>query len=506
MSNTDSRKRASSLEDDLSELSKVLFRGAPPDQRAEWLRVPLEHAAAEGSFEVFSALIGAGAKVGAGFRGREGRTLFDAAARGGNAAIVSGLLRRGALPDLNVVSDCSGRSALYLATCLGHEEAARSLVVAGADVNFRDPADQCDVLFKAVQGGLEELVGVLVAAGASPNTRGEGGGTPLHIAAGAGSDGMVTTLLVRGAEKDALDDEGSTPLFKAAHNGHSGVVDTLMAAGADADIEGGEWGTPAILQAVCEGHVGVLEVLANYGVDLTAVAGRWKCTPLIILAARVNQAGVIEYLIEAGVDIESKAQGGSTPLLNAASRCSLEAIRTLLSHGAAIHAETSSYDDDTPLHVACRFKCKGMAAAVDLMLRNGADEAALNGKHTWEILASRLPISSKDEYMQTLTQVLDKMDNWSEEDEDDCSLEEIERARLLLARAPNDRAWRRRSWLVMLRSRASKAGEEGPAAGREAKAPRLENATRVETGLGAVVASLVGLKPEGVFRNVLGFL
>lgn len=36
------------------------------------------------------------------------------------------------------------------------------------------------------------------------------------------------------------------------------------------------------------------------------------------------------------------------------------------------------------------------------------------------------------------------------------SQEELERTRLLLSRAPADRAWRRRCWLVMLRSRTEK--------------------------------------------------
>lgn len=48
--------------------------------------------------------------------------------------------------DVNVVLTSDERSALYLATSLGHEDAARRLVRAGADVNcfnvrrnFRDP-------------------------------------------------------------------------------------------------------------------------------------------------------------------------------------------------------------------------------------------------------------------------------------------------------------------------------------------------------------------------------
>lgn len=77
--------------------------------------------------------------MGSGFRGREGHALFDAAARGGNADLVSGLLRRRALPDLKVVSASSGRSALYLAMfSVLNTRRGR----AGADMSFRDPVDE----------------------------------------------------------------------------------------------------------------------------------------------------------------------------------------------------------------------------------------------------------------------------------------------------------------------------------------------------------------------------
>lgn len=63
--------------------------------------------------------------------------------------MVSALLRTGAQPDATVLSAVSKTSALYLATAIGHEGAARRLVLAGADVHFRDPIDNRDVLAQA---------------------------------------------------------------------------------------------------------------------------------------------------------------------------------------------------------------------------------------------------------------------------------------------------------------------------------------------------------------------
>lgn len=122
-----------------SELFKLVSYGASREQWAEWLRVPLEHAASRGNLSLVERLLRAGADAGAGWRGCRGRTLLDAAALGGNADVMSALIRGGAGADVNKVTVSSRRSALYTATCCGRDAAAKRLILAGADVNFRDP-------------------------------------------------------------------------------------------------------------------------------------------------------------------------------------------------------------------------------------------------------------------------------------------------------------------------------------------------------------------------------
>ena len=108
--------------------------------------------------------------------------------------------------------------------------------------------------------------------------------------------------------------------------------------------------------------------------------------------------------------------------------------------------------------------------------------------------------------------------------------DEIERTRLLLSRAPADRAWRRRGWLVMLRARKAshdsggdggRAGSSGDAGGQQGgrcKEARTESGCREGSGTGGdggegrnvcmskLVSSLVELEPDGVFRTIVGFL
>lgn len=92
---------------------------------------------------------------------------------------------------------------------------------------------------------------------------------------------------------------------------------------------------------------------------------------------------------------------------------------------------------DTSLHSACKVQGPGLEMAVGLLVRWGADETAWDkfGRTPMDLLYLARPDGERL-----------------------CSQEEVERARLLLTRAPTERAWRgRRGWLVMLRSRAVKA-------------------------------------------------
>lgn len=491
-----------SLEGMEIEIFKLVSSGATGKQWKEWLRVPLEHAAARGNLELFNKLLGAGADGSAGWRGCRGRTLLDAAALGGNMDVVSGLLRIGAQPDVNVMSISGRRSPLYTATTNGNEAIARRLVAAGANVNFEDPIDRWSVLHEAVRGGHGELTDFLLMSRANLDARAEDGGTPLHVAADEGFDGIVSILLLRGANKDALDIEGSTSLMGASVRGHASVVKALLTAGADLSIRNDTGAYSALDLAAEEGHVAVIDVLLGHGADANARDDGGYTA--LHTAAEYNQSDAINALVEAGAHVELKSDEGSTPLAVATGRSQLDAMLALREHGATVDVRCDK--GNTLLHWACFGRCEGLDAAVDLLLRWGDDETALNEQ-------GRSPADMLHEA---------NVDREGHE----CSQDEIERARRLLARAPVDRAWRRRSWLVMLRTRASEAREassgDGGIAARDidcnnaaGNRPEGEDVNGYggaicSEGAGGVLdgskAFLVELGPEGVFRTVVSFL
>jgi ankyrin repeat protein len=124
---------------------------------------------------------------------------------------------------------------------------ASVLLGTGADPNAAD-RDGTTPLYLASVHGAAEVVRLLLAAGATPDTesgRGEEG-TPLCAAAAWGHTTVVQALLAHGADPNLREDQGAgmSPLEWALRGGHSLSAELLLAGGAqpsvptEADITG----------------------------------------------------------------------------------------------------------------------------------------------------------------------------------------------------------------------------------------------------------------------------
>jgi ankyrin repeat protein len=148
----------------------------------------------------------------------EPNTPMTIAARNGDASRIAALAAKGEDPDGR--SDF-GLTPLVIASRLGHVEAVRALLRAGAGVNLMD----------------------------SPPTR--PGWTPLMNAAHKGRIEVVRVLLESGANANARAADGTTALMLAASEPHPEVVRTLLDAGADP--RAGHGGSAALTAAVAMG-------------------------------------------------------------------------------------------------------------------------------------------------------------------------------------------------------------------------------------------------------------
>ncbi|CAN0420703.1 unnamed protein product [Ectocarpus sp. 12 AP-2014] len=367
---------------------KLVCERATPEQWAQWLRTPLEYAACTGNHGFVEKLLEAGADASAGWRGCDDRTLLHVAAEGGNAQVVSALRSAGAGRDINTIRSRSRSTPLHVAISGGHEAAAGVLMMAGTDVNILDAKERAP-LHLAICGGHVGLAKDLLLSRANPNEAGSNGDRPAHLASNRGLDEVVSALAQRGADSDSLGARGRTPLFHALWRGHDSTVRVLLAEGVDVNI-----------RESC-----------------------YSCTALHVAAIN-NRTFAITALTKAGADIEA-LDSGLTPLHSAAFIGETGGILTLLQLGADVHAKDSH--GHTPLHIAW---ARGVPDAADLLLRWGADETAVESEGRTPS-SMNLPVIRED---------------------DGRYRRKVERLSKLLARAPQDRSWRRRGFLVMCRT------------------------------------------------------
>ncbi len=459
------------------DIFKLVAEGATSKQWKEWLRAPLEHAAAKGNMDLFTRLMDAGADGSAGWRGCRGRTLLGAAAYGQKEQMVLTLLLAGAEPDVNVKFGANRETALHVAAAYGSNPSCTHLLLSGADPNLLDIANY----------------------------------SPLHLAALAGHDGIIYKLLLKGARPDTKSSKSQlTPLHVAAFKGHASCVSALVRGGAYKDPRNGMGETPLHLAAQGNKVAAALELLAaGAAID---IGDTNKRSPLNV-AALHGQVDVIRVLIKAGADVESKGLYDETPLQLAANRGDAGTMQELLEMGADVHAR--DWDGNTPLHLACAHIC---VDAVELLLRWGADEGATNdcGEDAEDTVKFFLNDSNDSDDDSD-----DDFDEFFDEEQypEQCQTDG-KRICEMLARAPADRSWRRRGWLVLARSIPAKvnfainkgsgsdrsSAKEADTSGGDSEGSGSGGAGGHTIEIRRLLGWLICLEVENVFRSVVSFL
>ncbi|CBN78389.1 MHC_I C-terminus family protein [Ectocarpus siliculosus] len=492
------------------EIFKLVQREATSKQWKEWLRAPLEHAAASGNLGLFTRLMDAGASAEAGWRGCDGRTLLGAAACSKNKKILRALLTAGAKSDVNVLFGAKRESALHLAAARGAEEASKALMIAGANPNLRGGRKQSP-LHLAATAGHDRVIGILLLKGADVDAKTRAGDTSLHLAASKGHKLCIAELLLGGADKDVSDKGNKTPLFKAAENNHLGAVEELLAAGATRGRTHNGDDSPLEI-AANRGHATIVKAFLDTDTSLVNATDHYGYTALhhaaLIEVHGRDKGDAVRVLLAAGADVHAKTTDDHlrcAPLhIAVCGRVpSTGTIRALLEGGADVNVR--DIEDRTPLHEACTYSS---VAAVELLLRWGADEKLTDDGDVTpaDMIGTSGDVGSDHGDIEADGQRIHQM----------------------LARAPADRSWRRRSWLVLSRScptrvkianenrSGSSVGSSSSSNGNSTKLARFsgedsgggerETEDQMMVDLRGLVTRLVGLEADGLFRLVVGFL
>ncbi|CAN0075802.1 unnamed protein product, partial [Laminaria digitata] len=437
--------------------------------RAELLAPSLKHAASVGNADLLVANLALGACPNTVYSYGDREPVLHVAAVGGHERTIWTLLQAGA--HVNAL-DGNGRNALQLLAHYDNPDAADVLLAFGADSRHRSNANDSTALEMAVKRRNDALVRTILYSETNPEDPRSLGYTALHAAAAGDEVEAIRLMVEAGDNVDLLDGRGQTPLHVAVKNdnpeavrflcdlgadknkrcrsgfaplhlgmfspGTLSAVIALLDAGADADLRQHDSdGVSALDMASVFGRVHIVTMLLDHGADAKAVDSADRTA--LFRAAEWNTVGAIHVLKEAGADVHAKDMRGRTPFDHACECLNLQPARALLGYGASVN--TRDEFGKTPLHRAARASDGNSTAdMVDFLLKSGADETAVDFEGS--IPAQVVGLDAQEQ--QSL-----ERPPWPSP-----------RVESLLDNAQRDRAdraWGRRSFLVMCRAHPTRA-------------------------------------------------
>ncbi|XP_026866664.2 histone-lysine N-methyltransferase EHMT1a isoform X2 [Electrophorus electricus] len=223
------------------------------------------------------------------------------------------------------------------------------------------------LFYSARRGELQHVTHMLVE-GADPNLQmeSERRRTPLHAAAAAGHRDVCHILVQAGANLDMADEQQRTPMMEACENNRGETVEYLLKAGAS--IAHRDTRGSTCLHVVARGgHTGIMRhLLSTTAVDVnTKDDGGW--TPITWATENMHKE-LVKLLITKGADIHMRDKEENICLHWAAFAGSDAIAQLLLENRSDLHAV--NIHGDSPLHVAVR---QNHLDCVMLFLSRGAD-------------------------------------------------------------------------------------------------------------------------------------
>ncbi|KAI5836982.1 ankyrin repeat-containing domain protein [Morchella snyderi] len=348
-----------------------------------------------------------------------------------SAAIVQLLLEKGA--DANGL-DYDGIPALVLAASNGQTETVKLLLEYGVNVDSKAPGGETALIYAAsrfpavvqlllekgadadglysngkpalvlaASNGQAETVKLLLEYGANVDSKAPGGETALVYAASR-FPAIVQLLLEKGADADGLDSIGRPALVVAVFNEQTETVKLLLEYGANVDSTDSK-GVTALVYAASESPA-IVQLLLEKGADADGLDSIGR--PALVVAVLNEQTETVKLLLEFEANVDSKAPGGETALIYAASRFpaivqlllekgadadgldsigrpalvvavlngQTETVKLLLEYG--VNVDSKAPGGETALVYAARRS----PAIVQLLLEKGADANGLKSSRT----------------------------------------------------------------------------------------------------------------------------
>jgi len=197
------------------------------------------------------------------------------------------------------------------------------------------------------------------------DTRGHGGGTPLHAALRNCHSDVALLLLEHNADPNSRDSRDETPLQIVSRQGDTEAIQSLLGRGGNLEAKDKNNETSLSL-ASGKGNLEAARLLLKHGagVDQRVVLGRTA----LHVAVEHGHYSIVDLLLNNGANVDAQDRHRRTPLHLAADQGDAHIARLLLQRGA--NADARDLSQLTPLHKA---SSGGQAAAVQLLLDYNTD-------------------------------------------------------------------------------------------------------------------------------------
>ncbi|KAF7535702.1 hypothetical protein G7054_g5189 [Neopestalotiopsis clavispora] len=199
------------------------------------------------------------------------------------------------MPSIGWLSKKGYLPSLYYVSSIGWKHCCKMLLDEGVDINERG-GPRGSAVYAAFHGGHQEIVDILLRAGADPNPPYQTGHSLLWFAVKEGHEDRVRFLLDSGAQVDVSgDSEQRTPLSLAVSHGFKAVTRVLLEHGAQVENVDDEGYTP-LAKASELGYVDIMTYLLSHGAKVSGFVDKLKVP--MILACRTGQTQAVELLIK----------------------------------------------------------------------------------------------------------------------------------------------------------------------------------------------------------------
>lgn len=266
------------------------------------------------------------------------RTLFHYAVAKNKIEIVKAFCKIPKILEIINEGDGYSRAPLHLASAKNYDETISSdemlsvLIAAGANVECKDGYGRTALHIAASSGNLDATKCLIDKV--SVDSQDGYSQTPLHLAAVNGQIEVIKVLKQHGADVLSQDGYGRTPLHLAALNNQNGCITELCNQGANINLRDNKGNKPLVL-AILKDKSEAVGTLYKINSEILQKPYDGKGNMPLHLAAQANSLEVLQFLLQQKLqDVDKTNNHGSTALHHAAYHGKYNSVKLLLEHNA----------------------------------------------------------------------------------------------------------------------------------------------------------------------------